>query len=153
MAHELHFLIARPADVDVLARNLRPEDQREVMASHGATPRQALQDSLEQASWACTVHDHKGPLCMFGVTDMGADKGCPWLLSTSRLFQEHRARFLRESRHVVERLRRRFSYLENHVMAENTVAVRWLEWLGFSIHPAVPWGFAGLPFHRFSWRG
>ena len=29
------------------------------------------------------------------------------------------------------------------------LSIRWLAWLGFAIDPPQPYGFLGLPFHRF----
>jgi len=45
-----------------------------------------------------------------------------------------------------------YSHLENWVDARNTKAINWLRWLGFTVHDPVPFGVAGLPFHRFDMR-
>ena len=38
----------------------------------------------------------------------------------------------------------------NYVDARHTDAIRWLKWLGFTLHPATPYGPFDLPFHKFT---
>ena len=77
--------------------------------------------------------------------------GVPWLLATDEL--ESCARpFLRRSRKAVKEMMNGYSVLRNYVDARNTVAIRWLGWIGFKILPAEPFGADGLPFHPFEMR-
>jgi hypothetical protein len=45
-----------------------------------------------------------------------------------------------------------FPHLINFVHAENRTSVRWLRRLGFTVHPVMPYGRLGEPFHPFEMR-
>ena len=143
---------AHPAHIPPIAEHMRPADAREVMASHGHTPWEALAASLVRAdlAWTCFVDGE--PAFMWGVTRQGSllsATGAPWLLGTPALLKVQRE-FLRQSRAYVERMQERFSRLENYVHAENAVSRRWLAWCGFSVD-AAPVKINGENFYKF-WR-
>lgn len=78
-----------------------------------------------------------------------SDEGAPWMLAVEGVE--------RLSRHLVTLGRRGVAQmlsvhprLVNHVDARNTISIRWLERLGFTIEAAAPFGVKGLPFHRFT---
>jgi hypothetical protein len=58
--------------------------------------------------------------------------------------------FLRASKALMREAMQRHHQLINYVDARNTQAIRWLEWLGFKMGPAVPYGVSGILFRRFT---
>ena len=92
------------------------------------------------------------PLCMFGITPITSAVGLPWMVGTLDL-ESHRRFVLESSRPILEAFLDHWPYLVNWVDARNRKAVRWLAWLGFTVHPAKPHGMQGLPFHMFERRG
>lgn len=138
-------------DIAPIAADMRPSDVEEVWASSRFTPEQALMSSWLGSRWTYTVNDEDGPVAMFGVAPWEEGVGTPWMLATPRLMGAHRREFIVKSRLVVGQMQAEFTSLENHVDARNLASIRWLRWLGFTIHPAAPRGPFRLPFHRFTW--
>lgn len=132
-----------------LAANMRQEDRDEVMALAGQTPEQAVGMSMaiSEEVWAGLADGRV--LCLFGtakVTALG-DMVCPWMLSTDEL-PKHARKFLRHSKDVIAYWRDRHMRLSNAVDARYMTAIRWLRWLGFTVHEAMPMGPNKAMFHR-----
>ncbi len=138
------------AHVADLLANVRAPDVAEFWAAGHVTPERAVEMSLKfsREAWAGVEGDDL--LCIFGVAGASllSDRGTVWMIGHSRLDTRAGA-FLRGCGAQVRAMLRRYEHLSNWVDARNTRAVRWLRWLGFSIHPAVPHGADGLPFHYF----
>lgn len=102
------------------------------MRALGTTVREALDDGLKRSDWALTGLIDGEPVCMFGVAPVSIlnGEGAPWMLGTEQLEQAQVA-FLRACRGVVADMERTYPRLMNVVDARNTVAIRWLRWLGF----------------------
>jgi len=133
-----------------MAHRMRQADVMEVWATNRSRPLEALAKSTRLSEKARTGLIDGEIVCMFGVYRqnlMGA-RGTIWLLGTD-LLQKHGRRFLRRNRDETDRLSNGFSLLENYCDARNTVAIRWLKWLGFTIDPPAPHGVYNLPFHHF----
>jgi hypothetical protein len=145
-----HILPASEAHAVAMAPHLRPADAAEVYATSGRGPEEALTAALRRSTqaWTCLIDGE--PACIWGVGPLSlvAGKGCPWLLGTEAV-ERHPLAFLRQSRGFLAIMLRTYSQLENHVDARNRLSIRWLRWLGFTIGPPLPYGFLGLPFHRF----
>ncbi len=144
------ILPASEAHAVAMAPHLRLADAAEVYATSGRTAEAALLAALRRSTqaWTCLVDGEPG--CMWGVGPLSlvAGRGCPWLLGTVAI-EQHPMTFLRQSRAYLRQMLHTYSRLENHVDARNTVSIRWLRWLGFTIEPPAPYGFLQLPFHRF----
>lgn len=143
-----------PATVEHIAAmegRIRPADVAELQAAAGLTPCQVMENGLALDQGSVTFLADGIPLCMAGCTVLSEVVGLPWMVGTQDL-ERHRRAFLLESRRVFEVIQARRSYLVNWVDARNRKAVRWLAWLGFTIHPATPHGLEGLPFHMFTRR-
>lgn len=85
-----------------------------------------------------------------GISPAGlSGRRSPWLLGSTEI-ERNPAPFLRYTREKMPELRRCYPWMENHVDARNIVTIRWLRWLGFTIHDAVPYGILRRPFHRFT---
>ena len=135
--------IVRAQPAHLQAMEIRPEDKAEFWAAAMVDPKDSLMPGLGNA-WSCLVDGE--PVAVFGVTPpaMLGGAAIPWLVGSVHL---NPRLLLRPAREVLDGWD--FEHLENWVDARNTKAVRWLRWLGFTIHPAGPYGVMGLPFHRF----
>ena len=136
-----------------LAENMRWADCEEVWATAHLYPLQATLFSLEASRDATTGLADGCVVCMFGVGPAAiiSTTGVPWLLTTDGV-ERHAKAFLRRNKKVVKEMLMTYPFLKNYVDERNTVAVRWLKWLGFDIMPSVPFGVEELPFHPFEMR-
>ena len=126
---------------------LRPGDAAEV-AALGVTPEEALRTSLARAVWAETYLVDGEVAAMVGLclSSFAGGHGVPWLL-TGPACERHKKRFLVESRRQVRRMLGEAAPLINYVHADYARAVRWLEWLGFTLD--APAKINGASFRRF----
>lgn len=114
----------------------------------GVTIEHALQYGLEHSlrAWAILADDV--PIAAVGDTLHGIGTGVPWMVTTVHV-ERHARGFLRASKAILAEMCQRHYTLVNLIDARNVVAIRWLEWLGFSIGEAVPAGVRQLPFRQF----
>lgn len=128
----------------------RKEDAAEAFAIAGIDAEQAAARSFEASAeaWAWVRAWVPGAIWGVALESVIGGVAVPWL-ATTRLVDQHPIEFARGSRKVLADIRTRYPVLENYVDARYTKCVRWLRWLGFEIHPAEPYGQAGLPFHKF----
>lgn len=136
-----------------IAPRLRPADREEIAASTVLPPLSALAVSLAGSDQAFTALQDGEPVVVGGVGTVSLlpRTGMPWLLATPAI-EEMRVEFLRGTREQVRRIGAGYALLRNHVDARNALSIRWLRWLGFTLHDPVPFGPAGLPFHPFEMR-
>lgn len=149
-------ILIRPAtldDVADLAPRLREADRDEVWDSHRSTPEEALGRSLRLSTHAWAGLADGRLVCMWGVcpASMLDRIGVPWLLGSDEI-ETHQIAFLRRNRPMIAEMMETYTVLTNWVDARNTMSMRWLRWMGFTLFPAHPFGVAGLPFHRFEKR-
>lgn len=136
-----------PAHTLAVAASLRESDVQEIQAISGRSPEDALHAAVECSAWSFACVDDAGkPLAIFGLAPIAPGTASPWFLATDDL-KEHSREFLRISRRWVEEISERYPVLLNYVGVHNTRALKWLRFVGFDIHPPVPYGVAGLPFH------
>jgi len=142
--------------IAALAGAMRKADVEEVWASSRLRPLEALTYSALVSRNPRTGMADGEVLCIFGVADNGSILGgaehAPWMLATDAL-PKHALPFLKASHDYIAELRQDYAYLRNHVDARNTLAIRWLRWLGFDILASIPFGPDQLPFHPFEMRG
>lgn len=106
--------------------------------------------SIRNSPIAMTWLVNGAPACIFGVaaTSLLDRTGRPWLVSSDDV-PNYPTKFLRACKRILPELLAMFPHLENYVDGRYALAIRWLQWLGFTIHPAEPLGPHGVPFHRF----
>ncbi len=140
--------------VTAAAMDMRPADRAEVWALAHLTPLRALEVSVKGSNrpWAGLYGDDV--LCLFGVSEMTliSRVGVPWMLSTHNM-AKHVQAVGRTSLRYIRQLRREYDWLENYVDARHELSIKWLEWMGFTLEPALPFGIDRLPFHRFTLEG
>ena len=141
----------KPGHLDFLAEHLRAQDLAELRASGWDDVYQALERSVQVSRWARVALIDGLPAAVFGCAEHGsmlAPDGVPWLLGTDAVARHGRV-LQREARRYIAAMLQEYPRLFNAVHAENTVSVRWLRRLGFTLHPAVPAPPHGAPFHVF----
>lgn len=141
-------------DILELAPRVRQADADEMRASHGLNPMEGLTQSLALSTHAWAGKLDGRVVCVFGVapaTVLTGD-GMPWFVASDDIAR-HQILFLRFCKPVVHEMLRMYPRLFNWVDARNRKAIRWLKWLGFELHPAKPWGYTQMPFHKFEMRG
>lgn len=139
-----------PEDLAHLAQHLRAQDQAELAAGGWSDFQRALEVSVERSRWAQVALVDGEPAAVFGCAELGtllAPIGVPWLLGTE-LVPRHRRVLQRWARRYIETMLQDYPRLFNAVHAENTVALRWLKHLGFTVHPPVA-NPQGALFHPF----
>ena len=129
------------------ALRLRDGDAAEV-AAFGVSKEEALRVGMTRALWSETYLVDGEPAAIVGLgrSALVGGHGVPWLL-TGPACERHKKRFLVESRRQVTRMLAEVSPLINFVHADYGRAVRWLEWLGFTLD--APVAINGAPFRRF----
>ena len=128
-----HILSTTPAlRLEAISMQLRESDVAEVVAAHGKSPKEVLTESIDISS-SCFVMIHEGKVeGVFGISEHYG-WGIPWMLATDKLHQFH-LKFLRVSRIVVAVWLQEYPSLTNYVDSRHTEAIKWLKWLGFTIH-------------------
>lgn len=143
------FERATPETLAWVAENARQADVDELWVLTHETPAQVL-GALGDRTEIMRVEGQ--PVCAGGVeplTLLGQKTGVPWMITTDQVALRVRD-FLRGSVDRLARAKGEYDCLVNYVDARNVAAVRWLQWLGFTMHAPEPFGLDGLPFHRFS---
>jgi len=145
----------QPGDAVVLAASLRKQDLDEVRACGFNDPVEAIEVSIKSSDWCHTAWDGEQIVCIVGLAPSGTvltSYGVPWMLG-SDLVLTHRRALARAARDYTAAMLRRYPRLVNVVHADNTVAVRWLSRIGFTLDAAKPHPKTGAMFHRFEMRG
>lgn len=140
-----------PEDLTHLAAHLRAQDRAELNAAGWSDHRVALEASVQRSRWSLVALVDGELACVFGCAEYGsllAPIGVPWLLGTDVLPRQRRV-LQRWAPRYIEAMLQEYPRLFNAVHADNTVAVRWLRRLGFTLHPATPAPPTGAPFHVF----
>lgn len=137
-------------DIEPIAREARQADRDEIEEGCGQTIASALALGLRSSVAAHVIVWGDTPLAAFGDVSYspGAGIGIPWLISTNAIEQHPRA-FLRICQPLVAQMMERHQTLVNYVDTRNTAAIRWLEWLGFSMGSPTPYGPKQLLFRQF----
>lgn len=134
---------ATDADRADLAARMAAADRAELVAA--GVGMECLSVQARALRW------HGRLVCLFGVERLpepGA--GVPWMLCTDTLAEVPRRAMADVSQRVVAAWRGDYRWLVNHVHRHNAQAVRFLRWLGFTIHE-TPTGPGG-EFFTFSWE-
>jgi hypothetical protein len=146
----LEFCKPTEQSIRFIADNMRDEDVKEVWASNRYTPFEALDSSVEASDFSTVVVIDGVPCSVFGllVSDILTGTGVPWLLSSSEILK-HKSELLRQSPRIISEMLTISPKLNNYVHTENKVSIQWLQWLGFKVEAAIPYGRDGEMFHYF----
>ena len=137
-------------DIPKLASSLRAQDLEEIRKL-GSCPRAALTQGYLQGP-CYTGLFNKEIICMYGVVPH-QDAARIWMLSSNKLY-DHLVGVNRITRTELNRFKSMYSCLYNIVDADNSVTIRWLEWMGFTVGKSINYGPEGHLFKEFClWRG
>lgn len=126
---------------------IREADKKEVFASSGLEIEKALEQSISVDGYHYAGFIDEKLICIFGIGRIG-NIGVPYLIGTDEI-EKHKRVVAIHSKGFIDKYKREFDYMVNFVDARNKLAIKWLEWLGFTIHEAQNFGFLNLPFHKF----
>ena len=137
-------------DIEPIARDARQADRDEIEEGCGQSIASALTIGLRSSVVPIVIAWDETPLAALGDVSYspGAGIGVPWLVSTNAI-EQHPRGFLRVCKPLVAQMLERHMTLINYVDARNAAAIRWLEWLGFSMGSPTPYGPKQLLFRQF----
>lgn len=153
MAAKIELRFAREGDAELLLANMRQADYNEVMAAVGEVEN-TVHESIVCSNWTIAATADGELLCLFGLAPIDGLLGrraAPWLLGTN-LLDRYPGALMKHCRRYVAGMLHTYPHLLNFVDARNRRSIRWLRELGFTIHPAVPYGPQQLPFHLFEMK-
>lgn len=136
-------------DIELLAPIMRASDILEIKDSTGHTPREALENGLEQSDICYSMFSNGNIVCMGGVAPSGYNRqvGIVWFLASDGLAKSATALQYYMPRVLVE-MHRLYPSLANFVDARNETSVRWLLHLGFKVAGTnETYGVGRKPFH------
>ena len=124
----LQIVTLRPEHAAIVP-HLRQQDIQEINSSCEWSPKNAVAYSIAHSERGFTaILD--GKICaVFGV-----HQGVIWLVGTEDI-EKHPVAFYRHSKKIFPFLKAGYPLLENFVHVNNTLSLRWLQWLGFTIEP------------------
>jgi nitrite reductase/ring-hydroxylating ferredoxin subunit len=138
--------------VEDLTGRIRRADHEEVWAVAHVDADNALRRSFEASKVAWAFKSEGRVFAIGGVcpSTSAYSIGIPWLLASNDI-TDAGIFFARHSRQCVEEMHEHYLHLMNWVDARNLESIKWLDWCGFDIEEAKPYGEDRLPFHRF-WK-
>lgn len=150
---KVHVRTVRDGDAEYLAAHMREADREEVEAATGESPYEALVDGLRISTHAFAAERDGRLIALWGFTPISllSGIGVPWMLGTDEVYRCGRS-LTRVAKASFEHVQPLYPVLLNYVDARNTRAIRWLQFVGFQVFEAEPYGVAQLPFHRFEMR-
>lgn len=153
MAAEVEFRYVTAIDVAQLIANMRQADRDEVQASAGNVA-EAVVDSVLHSAWSLAVIINGELACIFGLAPIDGllgSRAAPWMLGTP-VIDRHPRVLMGHCRPYVAHMAACYPHLLNFVDERNTRSKRWLKAMGFTLHPAQPYGVEQRPFHYFEMR-
>jgi hypothetical protein len=145
-----------PEDVELLANNMREDDINEVLAC-GDTAYKGVKESYELSVIAVTVEHNGKVLVMSGLSEFPSPNSLLgktvviWMLSAKEI-ENHKTTFGIISKKFLKAFLDYYPVLQNLVDARYTTSIKWLEWLGATIGPEIPFGANGEPFKYFVFK-
>lgn len=150
---EVFAAISKEEDLEYVAEHMRQADKDEAKASGFDCPRKALVESFRNSRPECYSVMHQAlPVAMFGVVPDPYDPkiGSIWLLGTDHVTNDYPISFLRQCRRFLPILMSGYEMVHNVVDRRNTVHIKWLRWMGFSILREITYGPESRPFYEFA---
>lgn len=121
-------------DAVSISKELRPADQKEIIATRGYPAfLDAMVDGFYASKQPLTLHVNGKPSAMFGIVPCNEEKTCRiWLLATSEI-EEVPMYFLRNSKYWFNKITEGYDFIFNLAHRDNELHLKWLRWMGFDI--------------------
>lgn len=134
-----------------VAEHMRDIDVLECKELSGRSPVEALVEGVKISDFSSVVVINGRPCAVIGLTVISylTGTGVPWMLATYDAV-ENRRLFVRHSSAGLAEMMTTCPNLVNYVHEDNTIAIRWLKWMGFSIEQSKPMGENDAMFCRFT---
>lgn len=125
-------------DAHKIAPLLRKQDRLEILAASGVEPEVAIPRAFSEPKGICIFAERTNgdPIMIAGVRPTHHDAGAIWMVGTDAL-EDLVYRFPREARRYVAEWHKQFPILWNTAWAENDLHLRWLKFMGFTLHNRV----------------
>lgn len=135
-----------------LIENLREWDKKELQSFRDITVEEGLTELLGDGMVWISPKGNPCVVCGLVEHEQVAGVGVPYLLATEE-FYDYAHYAAKESKMWVKDAIKKYPVLFNCVAAENTRAIRWLKWLGFTFEEREDnLGRLGLSFYPFYMR-
>lgn len=124
-----------PEVIEELVTRLRGIDRMELDCMSDGDPHEVLAEMVTRARRSTAAYMNGDLVGIMGISapSILSDVGCPWALVTDAVDRPAiRREFLKRSGVAAEWLTEGFARVWNVVSSENTTAIRWLKWMGFS---------------------
>ena len=138
---EIRIARAMAEDIAPLAAVAREQDVAEAWALAHQGIDELLQQSLERSTVAWSAWADDEPAAIWGVnpTSLIGDTGTVWM-ATGQPVMDHQMAFLRRAGRYLMSMHDTYRRLRNEVWAQNTIAIKWLGWLGFEFEAPIRHG-------------
>jgi hypothetical protein len=139
-------------DLVLMAEMIRPMDRFEFnLMSNGQSVEECLQNMLRRSRRARAAYFDGNLVAVYGVlsSTMLSNNGNPWMAATNMIDRSDvRRLFIERTRFELAWLSEGFSLIWNIVSVENSIAIRWLKWVGF-IFDGTEYNISGHRFLKF----
>lgn len=137
------------SDIEPLAAILREADIREVKASGGLDPVEALTFCFIHSEECNSIIYNDKVVGMFGCSRINDEMGSPWLLGSDYIPKIRKA-VLDVSKAWVQDKQKEYKILLNYIDKRNDYAFGWLKYLGFNfVREVENYGVEERPFIEF----
>lgn len=143
-------IVRRPTLLDVMyiAKYAREADKKECFLLSGRDLTETFSQTPGLYSNCWVWEKNNKPVCIFGITPLGDQKGVIWLIATDD-FDRYKKIVRSRCKDVFENMIVGYTYLCNYVMYKHKKAVKWLKWLGCKIYEPEPIGINGELYCKF----
>jgi hypothetical protein len=139
--------------IDLLATDMCQEDEDEVFATSGYSPKTALLSSVMKSDQLICYFDQDTLLGIGGIGLETNGNGIPWFLRTNYFHswkQKNLLSFLKSTKSWIKQMGDTYPAMHNYVDVRNKESITWLQHLGFRFTKTIDkYGFLQIPFIKF----
>jgi len=128
----LHSVEKSPQLIQFVLNHLRKQDEFEMIEQFGINFKNIVFDVAMNSEIYGIVDDDNNFVGFYGVRKISEDVAEICLLSTDKL-KLNGVSFLLQARKYIELWKIKYKKLQNFVYKKNTLAIKWLKWLGFTL--------------------
>jgi hypothetical protein len=150
VATDVQIVLSERWHIPSLAHALRDPDMTEVRRLSGREPIEDIRRGYDRSTYKRTALINGDVAAMWGVIEIEQvpGRGYLWML-TGRPIDSHKRQLLRYAPDELRKLLRRWCVLWGHADVEYAGAIRFLRWIGATVHEPIPLGIDGAMYHPF----